>query len=132
MDSEWKTLGNTVPFHGLYVFWSQSWAMDPRGSSPAESQNGVLILTLILTPNPPIFLLDLSGNLMPGQLGQGLAGTQLSLVLCWFMAFKGPASVSLEMWPLCGISVPIPSPSGLMPHFLFLYAVTFRTLGDGD
>ena len=106
--------------------------MDPRDSSPAESQNGVLILTLILTPNPPIFLLDLSGNLMLGQLGQGLAGTQLSLVLCWFMAFKGPASVSLEMWPLCGISVPIPSSSGLMPHFLFLYAVTFKTPGDGD
>lgn len=53
--------------------------MDPRDSSPAESQNGVLILTLILTPNPPIFLLDLSGNLMPGQLGQGLASAQLSL-----------------------------------------------------
>ena len=59
------------------MFWSQSWAMDPRGSSPAESQNGVLTLTS--PPNPPIFLLDLNCNLMPGQLGQGLAGTQLSL-----------------------------------------------------
>lgn len=77
MDSEWKTLGNTVPFHGLYVFWSQSWVMDPRGSSPAESQNGVLTLTSL--PNPPIFLLDLIGNLMPGELGQGLAYAQRSL-----------------------------------------------------
>ena len=84
------------------------------------------------TTEPSNFSTDLIGNLMPGQLGQGLAGTQLSLVLCWFMAFKGPASVSLEMWPLCGISVPIPSSSGLMPHFLFLYAVTFKTPGDGD
>lgn len=77
MDSEWKTLGNTVPVHRLYVFWSQSWAMDPRGSSPAESQNGVLIITS--PPSPPIFLLDLIDNLMPGQLGQGLASAQLSL-----------------------------------------------------
>ena len=36
-------------------------------------------LTITSLTNPPIFLLDLIGNLMSGQLGQGLASAQLSL-----------------------------------------------------
>lgn len=110
--------------------------MAQRGSSPAESQNGVLTLTS--PPNPPIFLLDLSGNLMPGQLGQNLASTQLpvaclsapgAMLVCslQWTSLLSTGDVAF-MWDLS----PIPSSSGLMPHVLSLYAVTFKILCDGD
>ena len=114
MDSEWKTLGNTVPVHGLYVFWSQSWAMDPRGSSPGESQNGVLTITS--PPNPPIFLLDLIGNLMPGQRGQGLASAQLSLPC---LSAPGALLVCDLRWTSLLFTGDVAFMKDLSPHPLF-------------